>query len=92
MIDKKSTGRFFGVILAATFGSLIAETIRLWLGLHLAATLLVFIGLWIGFYFTGTWTIIDRPAELDRKFPISSKELRRRKKEFYDWVDSLGRR
>jgi hypothetical protein len=92
MINKKNTGRFFGLILAATFGSLITETVRLWLELRLGATLLVFIALWVGFYFTGTWAIIDRPAELDRKFPINSRELRRRKKEFYDWVDSLGRR
>ena len=92
MINKKNTGRLFGAILAATFGGLIAETIRLWLGLHLAAALLVFIALWVGFYFTGTWMIIERPAELDRKFLISSSELRKRKREFYDWVDSLGRR
>jgi hypothetical protein len=43
-------------------------------------------------YCAGFWALVDRPAELDRKFPTSSKELRRRKKELYDWLDSLGRR
>jgi hypothetical protein len=40
----------------------------------------------------GFWTLVDRPTEPDRKFPTSSKELRRRKKGLYDWLDSLGRR
>jgi 4-hydroxybenzoate polyprenyltransferase len=31
------------------------------------------------------WRVyFERPKELDKKIPISSKELRRRKKEFYD--------
>ena len=92
MINKKNTGRFLGVILAGTFGTVIAETIRLWLGLHLPAAFSLFIALWVGFYFLGMWMIVERPDELDRKFPVSSRELRKRKKEFYDWVDSLGPR
>jgi hypothetical protein len=40
----------------------------------------------------GFWALVDRPTAPDRKFPTSSKELRRRKKELYDWLDSLGRR
>jgi hypothetical protein len=64
----------------------------LWHGLHIALTLLLFVGLWIGFYFAGVWASTERRAELERKFPISSKELRRRKKEFFDWLASQGRR
>jgi hypothetical protein len=52
---------------------------------------LIFIALWIGFYFAGVWAVVDRLAELARKFPISSKELRRRTKAFYDQLSSKGR-
>jgi hypothetical protein len=60
--------------------------------MRIALTLLVFTGLFVGLYFAGFWALVDRPDELNKKFPISSKELRRRKKEIYDWLDSLGHR
>jgi hypothetical protein len=63
-----------------------------WQGLPTALTLSLFIVLWMGFYVAGVWAFTERRAELDSKFPISSKELRRRKKEFYDWLGSRGRR
>jgi len=44
----------------------------------------VFFLLWILFIFVWRWVFFERPAELDRKIPISSKELRRRKKAFFD--------
>jgi hypothetical protein len=34
----------------------------------------------------------DRPEELDKRIPTSSNERRRRKKEFFDWLDTQGRR
>jgi len=34
------------------------------------------------------WAAFDRPAELNRKFPISSKELRRRTREFFDSLNN----
>lgn len=93
MIGKKNTGRFYGACLATIYATLIIGTVyELWSGLHITLALLIFIALWIGFYFAGVWAAVDRPAELNRKFPISSKELRRRKKTFYDWLDSQGRR
>ena len=46
--------------------------------------LLMFIGLCIAYYFVWNWVFYERPAELEKKLPITSKELRRRKKEFYD--------
>lgn len=91
--NKKTVGRVAGVIVAGTFGSLIAASVHsLWRGMPTALTVLLFICLWVGCYFAGLWMQVERPAELDRKFPISSKELRSRKKKFYDWVESLGRR
>ena len=87
MIGKKSAGRLLGVCFVVTFGVLItAKIYGLWPGMHLALTVLIFIGLGVGFYLTGIWVVVDRPAELNKKFPISSKEHRRRKKEFYDWL------
>jgi hypothetical protein len=48
------------------------------------SVLLIFVGLCVVFYFVWIWVFYERPAELEKKVPISSKELRRRKKEFYD--------
>lgn len=92
MISKENSGRAYGVVLAAIYATLITVTVHdVWPRLHIALALL-FIGLFVGIYFTGLWMLVYRPAELDKKFPLSSKELRRRKKEFYAWLDSLGHR
>ena len=91
MIRKKNVGRLYGACLATIYATLITGIVYgFWVTAHLA--LLIFAVLWIGFYFTGIWTIVDRPAELSRKFPVSSKELHKRKKAFYDWLASQGRR
>ena len=43
-------------------------------------------------FLTVAWRLLfERPSELDKQIPISSKELRRRKKTFYDWLNSQGR-
>jgi hypothetical protein len=49
-------------------------------------------GVWIGFYFAGAWVTTSRRDELDRKFPISGNELRRRRNAFYDRLASQPRR
>ena len=91
MLNKKNYGRAFGVCLATIYASMIAGTVyETWPG-YAWLVWLIFICLFIGFYCAGFWALVDRQAELDRKFPISSKELRRRKKELYDWLDTLGR-
>jgi hypothetical protein len=93
MMNQKSVGQLFGICLATLYATLVTVMVRgLWRGLHITLTLLLFVGLWIAFYFAGVWASTERRAELDRKFPISSKELRKRKKEFYDWLASRGRR
>jgi len=48
--------------------------------MHVWLVWLIFICLFIGLYCAGFWALVDRPVELDRKFPTSSKELRRRQK------------
>jgi hypothetical protein len=93
MIGKKNIGRSTGVTVATVYATLITGTIYgFWHSLHTASVLLIFIVLWIGIYFAGVWVAVDRPAELDRKFPISGRELRKRKKAFYDWLASQRRR
>lgn len=44
----------------------------------------IFLLAWVASYFVGHWIMLERPAELRKKYPVSSKELRRRDKEFYD--------
>lgn len=46
--------------------------------------LLIIGGFCVAFYFLWTWVFFERPAELDKKLPINSKELRRKRKEFFD--------
>jgi hypothetical protein len=46
--------------------------------------LLIFIGFCFAFYFVWNWFLYERPAELRKKLPTSSKELRKREKEFFD--------
>jgi len=59
--------------------------------LSLAAMLAVYVGSVVVLSFA--WRLsFDRPEELQKRIPISSREHRRRKKEFYDWLDSQGRR
>jgi disulfide bond formation protein DsbB len=92
MISEKNNGRSFGIFLGTTYATLITAMVgSFWSGTRIALIVIMFIALWIGFYFAGIWTMVERPAELNRKFPISSKELRRRKKAFYDWHASQGR-
>jgi hypothetical protein len=93
MINKKNIGRLYGVCLATMYATLVTAIVYgLWRGLHVTLVFIVFVTLWIGFYFTGIWIAVDRPDELRKKNPISSKELSRRKREFYDWLALHGRR
>ena len=92
MVSKENVGRAFGVCLA-TMGAIVTTmVVRSFLQMTTWLTLSIFVVLWIVMYFTGLWTFLYRPAELNKKFPITSEELRRRKKEFYDWLASQGRR
>ncbi len=43
------------------------------------------------FYACWMWLFFWHPDEIRKRIPISSKELRRRKKAFYDWLASQGR-
>ncbi len=75
MLNKKNIGRAFGVSLATIYATLIAETIYdICPGMHVWLVWLIFICLFTGLYCAGFGALVDRPAELDRKFPTSSKD------------------
>src|ERR1700730_8160012 len=70
MIEKKRIRRFSGICLATISATLVAGMVYgLWRGLHIALVLWLFAAVWIGFYFTGIYTAIDRPKGLKKKFP-----------------------
>jgi len=51
--------------------------------LRSGALLIIFGGFSVAFYVLWIWIFVVRPAELAKKLPISGKELRRRRDEFY---------
>jgi hypothetical protein len=53
-------------------------------GLRPGAVFVIFLGACIACYLVWNWIFFERAAELEKRIPISSKELRRRTKEFYD--------
>jgi hypothetical protein len=61
-----------------------------WRGRELVPGVLLFVLFWAIFYRIGIWVVVDRPAELRKRIPISGNELRETRKEFYDWLASQG--
>jgi len=49
-----------------------------------AMLFLIFVVLAGAFYVLVTWFFFEHPAEIAKKLPISSSELRRKQKEFFD--------
>ena len=93
MLKKRTIGRAFGVCLALVYGCLTATAISgFWyrIGMWPSAIILILLG--VGFYRVGIWVAVDRPAELNRKLPISSKELLRRTKAFYERLAQRNQR
>jgi hypothetical protein len=52
--------------------------------LRSGALFLVFAGFSVAFYFLWIWFFVVHPAELAKKLPISGKELRKKRQEFFD--------
>jgi hypothetical protein len=78
--------RPFGLLMYA-MASAVLTILAIWpldIVVRLRSLLLTFTGLCIAYYFVWKWFFYERPAELEKKLPITSKELRRRKREFYD--------
>ena len=91
MIGHKGIVRIGGVLYGLVFGSLFTASVYgLWRESHPAVKALVFAVGFVVFYFVGAWAAI-RQEQNKKKIPTPSHELRRRRKEFYDWLDSHGR-
>jgi hypothetical protein len=91
MMNKTSTARAYGVVLATMFATLITDLVfGVWPRLHVALLLAMCLVLGVGFYILGVWIISCRAEELKRKLPITGAERRRRNKQFYDWLRSQG--
>src|ERR1700757_4440894 len=89
MIGKKSIGNLVGAWYAAIYGALIMMVIcAYWPGMSIAVFLLLSSAVCIAVYWAGRW--IHARKELNKKLPVSSKELRRRKKDFYDRLAKQG--
>jgi hypothetical protein len=90
MISKKSMGPLLGMCYAAVFGTFVTIGIRDYLpGLSTPVFVLLSAAGFVAFYFAGLWVHVR--DEQNKKLPTNSKELRRRTKRFYEWLDSQGR-
>ena len=91
MIRRKNIGRLFGACIAAIYGPLITIGIRdHWPRVNIVVSALLLGALWwVALYFAGIW--IETKKEQTKKLPMSSEELRRRTKEFYERLASHGR-
>jgi len=87
MMNKNTTAWSYGAVLATTFAIVVTYLVLgVWPGLHISLILIMFAGLWGGFFITGIWIVRYRSNELNRKLPTSGMEYRRRKREFYEWL------
>jgi hypothetical protein len=49
--------------------------------------LVIFVAMWLLFRIAWGWIFFQRRAELDKKILVTSRELRKRKKEFFDSLE-----
>lgn len=91
MISEKNIVRLYGVLFAIFAPPATLIIYGIWRNMPAWLTAVIFIAFLVGFYRLGT-LFGNRPAEVRKNVPISSQELRRRRKKFYDWLASQGRR
>jgi len=91
MIGRRSAIYLTGLLYGLFFGSIFsAVALQVFPHSHPVLKCLIIGVFLVSFYFVGAWVSIRN--ELNKRIPTLSHELRRRKKEFYDWLDSQGRR
>jgi uncharacterized iron-regulated membrane protein len=89
MIAKRSIGPFLGACYAAVFGTFMMVGLHsYWPDMSIWVLVLLSAGFFVAFYFAGLWVHVRN--EQNKKLPTNSRELRRKTKEFYDWLDSQG--
>jgi ABC-type uncharacterized transport system permease subunit len=90
MIAKKGIGPLLGACYGAVFGVLMIAVLHSYRpDMSVWKLVLLLAAFFVAFYFVGLWVHVRN--EQNKKLPTSSKELRRRTKEFYDWLASQGR-
>jgi hypothetical protein len=91
MIGNKSGARITGILYSLMFGTTCgALAYELSPQFHPVVKYLIIGVFVIAFYCVGVWAFTR--IESNKKLPTPSRELRKRNKEFYDWLDSQGRR
>jgi hypothetical protein len=90
MIGRKSAIHLNGLLYGLFFGSIFSALALIFPHSHPVLKCLIIGVFVVSFYFVGAWVSIRE--ELNKKIPTPSHELRRRKKDFYAWLDSQGRR
>jgi hypothetical protein len=88
MLSKENIGRTYGILVGSTLAVFVTFFLRRFLHLQVIPTVLLFIILEVACYRLGVWAMIERPEELDKKFPLTVKDLRRKRRVFYDWLNS----
>jgi|ERR1700730_4861019 hypothetical protein len=94
-VSMRRVGNIVLAVPLAAGTALIAWKLSIWrvMGQTLGFGFLVitFVVFFIVFYSALQW-LQNRPAELAKRIPTSSKELHRQRKAFYDWLASQRRR
>jgi hypothetical protein len=86
MMDKKAM-RIFPAILAPMISTVVVVFFNKFDSNASVVLLgLVFLAAWAGSHMALMWFFIDRPAELEAKYPDTPEEHRRRREEFYNWL------
>jgi len=90
MIRKTNIARIAGVCVAAIYGTFIMVGVHdRWPKMSTLGLLLLSGAVCVVLYLAGRWIAVRN--ELNKRLPTSSKELRRRRKEFYNWLNLKGR-
>lgn len=90
MISEKNIVRLYGALLAIFAPPATLIIYGIWGNMPAWLIALTLIALLVVFYRLGI-LYGNRPATVRKRVPISSQELRRRRKRFYDWLASQGR-
>jgi putative flippase GtrA len=84
-LKTNSVGHVGAALYALSFAVLTTLAIRQFdPGLGIRSVLAILVGFCVAFFFLWEWIFFERRNELDKKLPVGSKELRRRKQEFFD--------
>ena len=91
MIGRKAATHLTGVLYSVFFGSIFSVVaLEIFPQAPVVVKCLIVCVFLFSFYVVGMWVSIRN--ELNKKISTPSHELRKRSREFYNWLDSQGRR